>query len=161
MKFLNSSSLGGFNTKKLGLVVASAFLIVEVVIKIKGVVDENIIMPANIFLLLFLSFAVFSKEKIDDERLMAIRYFSFKKTMQLIPIAAIVDYTNRGNIAPIYFAIGTLTGYLIIYYYCRLFNPGFIFKEKTNENYSNLTLILAALFFIGVACYLIIKISAK
>lgn len=157
MKFFNSS-LGGFNTKKLGLIIAFAFLIVEVVIIIRGVVDDNIIMPANVFLLLFLCFAVFSKEKIDDERLMAIRYFSFKKTMELFPLAVIVDYVRGGNIAPIYFAIGTLMGYLFIYYFCLFFNPDFIFKEKTNEKYSNLTLVLTALFFIGAAFYLIIKI---
>jgi len=161
MKFSHSTSLSNFNTKKLGLVIALAFLTVELVIKIKGVVDENInVKLANLCFLLSLWMIVFSKEKVDDERFLAIRYYSFKKTIHLFLIAVMFDYMKGFKIAPIYFAIGTLMGYLIIYYFCVLFNPEFIFKEKTYEDKGNWRLLLVALFFIGLAFHILSEIMA-
>ena len=151
MIFSDLSSLGNSNTKKIGLVVAFAFLIVEVAIKIKGIVDEKVINPIHLFFLMSLFWAVFSKEKIDDERLRAIRYFTFKTVTQLFIIAVALDLIQNYRIEPIYFATGTLVGYLIIYYFCVLVNPEFIFVERTRRNRSNLMQILMALMLIAVA----------
>ena len=159
MQFFHSS-LGGFNTKKLGLSVALTFLIVEFAIKIKGVVDESIIEGTNMLFLYGLILAVFSKEKVDDERFVAIRYFSLKFSLQLFLIAVFIDYIRKIQITPIYFAFGTLITYLIVYYTCVLFNPKFIFKEKTEESFSNLTVFITALILIAIAFSLLVKIFA-
>ena len=79
MKFSLLSSLGDFYSKKIGLVVAFSWLVVEIVLRIRGVVDKPMIGATNIMFLTGLLMTVFSKEKTDDERFLAIRYFSFKK----------------------------------------------------------------------------------
>lgn len=158
MKFSFLSSLGNFNTKKLGLIVAFAYFVVELVIRIRGVVDQHTIAAINVMFLFGLFWAVFSKEKIDDDRFLAIRYFSFKTTMQLFPIAVIAVSIFKYNIEPIYYAIGTLIGYLLIYYFCVVFNPEFIFKEKTSKSMSNKGMIFNALILIGMALYWISEI---
>lgn len=160
MKFSLLSSLGDFNTKKIGLITAFAWLVVELVIQIRGVVDKPMIGVANIMFLSGLLMAVFSKEKIDDERFLAIRYFSFKTTMLLFTITVVAVYSFKYNVEPIYYAIGTLIGYLMIYYFCVLFNPGFIFKEKTTRSRENngFILILLMAVQIGFALYWISEI---
>jgi hypothetical protein len=61
MKFY-LNSLGDYNTKKLGLIVSFAWLVVELAIRFRGVVDQLVIDPINIMFLLSLFWAVFSKE---------------------------------------------------------------------------------------------------
>jgi hypothetical protein len=108
LKFLNLSSFGNSNTKKFGLIFSLAFLIVELAIVFKGVADEGIIKITHLFFLLSLFWAVFSKEKIDDERFQAIRYFTFKTITQLFIFAVVFDFINNYMIAPVYFGKGNL-----------------------------------------------------
>lgn len=153
MKFSLLSSLGDSSTKKLGLIVSFAWLVVELAIRIRGVIDQHVIAPINIMFLLSLFWAVFSKEKVDDERLQAIRYFSFKTTMQLFPIAVVTLVIFKYNIEPLNYAIGVLIGYLMIYYLCVFFNPEFIFKEKTRKPLKNGFLVYFAIILIGYALF--------
>lgn len=160
MKFSLLSSLGDFYSKKIGLVIAFSWLVVEIVLRIRGVVDKPMIGVANIMFSAGLLMAVFSKEKIDDERFLAIRYFSFKTTLLLFAITVVTVYSFRYNVDAIYYAIGTLIGYLMIYYFCVFFNPGFIFKEMTQKSRSNSGFILNLGLFIqiGFALYWISEI---
>lgn len=158
MKFSLLSSLGDFYSKKIGFVVAFSWLVVEIVLRIRGVVDKPMIGMTNIMFFGGLLMAVFSKEKIDDERFLAIRYFSFKTTMLLFTITVVAVYSFKYNVEPIYYAIGTLVGYLMIYYFCVLFNPEFIFKEKTSESMNSKVMIINALVLIGMALYWISEI---
>lgn len=153
MKFSTLSSLGDFNTKKLGLIVSLAWLIVELAIRIRGVVDQHVIAPINIMFLLGLFWVVFSKERIDDERFKAIRYFSFKTTVQLFPIAVAILVVFKYNIEPLNYAIGVLIGYLMIYYLCVFFNPEFIFKEKTRTPLKIGFLLYFAIILVGYAMF--------
>jgi len=161
LKFLNLSSFGNYNTKKLGLFFSFAFLIVELAIAVEGVVNESIVTLTNLFFLMSLFWAVFSKEKIDDERFQAIRYFTFKTITQLFVFAVVFDLIKNYRIAPIYFAIGTLSGYLVIYYFCVIVNPEFIYKEKTRVNpINNVTLIVTAIVLIVALINLLASIIA-
>lgn len=160
MKFSLLSSLGDFNSKKIGLVIAFSWLVVEIILRIRGVVDKPMIGGANIMFSTGLLMAVFSKEKIDDERFLAIRYFSFKTTLLLFAITVITVYSFRYNVDAIYYVIGTLMGYLIIYYFCVFFNPEFIFKEMTQKSRKNtgFVMILMVIVQIGFAMYWISEI---
>ena len=160
MKFSFLSSLGDFYSKKIGFVIAFSWLVVEIVLRIRGVVDKPMIGVTNIMFLTGLFMAVFSKEKIDDERFLAIRYFSFKTTLLLFVITIVTVYSFRYNVDAIYYAIGTLIGYLMIYYFCVFFNPDFIFKETTQKSRSNSGFILnlGLLIQIGFALYWISEI---
>lgn len=160
MKFSFLSSLGDFYSKKMGLIIAFAWLVVEIVLRIRGVVDKPMIGATNIMFLTGLIMAVFSKEKIDDERFLAIRYFSFKTTMLLFTITVVAVYSFKYNVESIYYAIGILIGYLMIYYFCALFNPDFMFKENTIKSRKNsgFIFIISVLVQIGFAMYWISEI---
>jgi hypothetical protein len=160
MKFSLLSSLGDFYSKKIGFVMAFSWLVVEIVLRIRGVVDKPMIGVANIMFLGGLFMTVFSKEKIDDERFLAIRYFSFKTTLLLFVITVVTVYSFWYNVDAIYYAIGALIGYLMIYYFCVFFNPDFIFKETTQKSRINSGFILILMVFvqIGFALYWISEI---
>jgi len=160
MKFSLLSSLGDFYSKKMGLIMAAAWLVVEVVLRIHGVVDKPMIGATNIMFLGGLIMAVFSKEKTDDERFLAIRYFSFKTTMLLFVLTIVALYSFKYNVESIYYAIGTLIGYLIIYYFCVFFNPDFIFKENTikSRKNSDVVFVMLVLVQIGFAVFWISEI---
>ena len=160
MKFSLLSSLGDFNSKKIGLVIAFSWLVVEIVLRIRGIVDKPMVGAAHIMFSTGLLMAVFSKEKIDDERFLAIRYFSFKTTLLLFAITVITVYSFRYNVDAIYYVIGTLMSYLIIYYFCVFFNPEFIFKEMTQKSRKNtgFVMILMVIVHIGFALFWISEI---
>jgi len=160
LSFSNISSLRDFNTRKLGLLVSCVFLAVKLILNLKGVDKESLVFMTNLFFLLSLNWVVFSKEKIDDERFRAIRYFSFKTTFQLVPLVAVADYLKHLNISPINFAIGMLMCYLTIYFICVFINPTFIFEERTRRTLGGWGLFLTALVFIFVAAELLLEIFA-
>jgi len=158
MKPLNSSSLANFNSKKLGIVIAFIFLIIELAIQIKGVGDENFIVKiTHLGFLVGLVLIAFNYEKVDDERFLVIRYFSFRNTMIILMIVSI---GIERKIAPIYMAIGTLMCYLIIYYLCVFFNPEMIYTEKKTDITRSWGRILSAIFAIIIATYLLCKVIA-
>jgi len=162
MKFSLLSSLGDFYSKKIGLIIAFSWLVVEIVLRIRGIVDKPMVGVAHIMFSTGLLMAVFSKEKIDDERFLAIRYFSFKTTMLLFILTVVAVYSFKYDIEPIVYAIGTLIGYLMIYYFCVLFNPNFIFKEKSPNPRKNsgfiFIFIMSVVVQIGFAMYWISEI---
>jgi len=160
MKFSFLSSLGDFYSKKLGLIMAFAWLVVEIVLRIHGVVDKPMIGATNIMFLSGLIMAVFSKEKTDDERFLAIRYFSFKTTMLIFILTVVAVYSFKYNVESIYYAIGTLIVYLMIYYFCVFFNPDFIFKENTikSRKNSDYLFIMLAIIQVGFAMFWISEI---
>jgi len=162
MKLLSTSSLAHFSGKKLGMVVTLVFLIVELSIIIKGVGDMNffdnfIVRMTHLGFLVGLMLIAFNYEKVDDERFLVIRYFSFRNTMIILMI---ISVGIEKKIAPIYLAIGTLMCYLIIYYICVFFNPEIIFKENKAVITRSWGRILSAIFATFIAIYLLCKIIA-
>jgi hypothetical protein len=73
--------------------------------------------------------------------------------MQLFTIAVFSLFIFKYNIGPLNYAIGILIGYLMIYYLCVVFNPEFIFKEKTRKPLKSSFLIYFAIIFIGYALF--------
>ena len=150
MKLSNLSSLNENYVKRIGLIFASIFIVMEIVAHITGVIEKLDVQNINIYLLLSLSLAAFSKEKIDDERLKAIRYFSLKLTFNLLIVSLAINYLLKSNIETIYIAISSLIIYLIVFNLANHFNPEFIFKEETKTNKKNIKFLVGIMIFIGI-----------
>ena len=150
MKLSNLSALNQPYAKKIGILLASIFIILEIVAKITGTLeagDQASITIINVFILLALSMAVYSKEKTDDERTQIIRYFSLKTSFQLLIGAILINHWNDSIVEPIYIAIASLIIYLLIFHLSNYFNPGFIFKEKTKKNKAEIKLVTVIMGF--------------
>lgn len=158
MKLSNLSALNAYSAKRLGILFASIFIVIEIVAKITGTLETIDIHLMNLYIVGALSLAVFSKEKIDDERTQIIRYFAVKTSFKLLILGLAALYVLKINIELIYIAISSLILYLIIFYLSNYFNPGFIFKEETKSNKNNIKGIIGIMIFIGVIyLYSIIK----
>lgn len=160
MKLSKLSALNQPYAKKIGILFASIFIILEIIAKITGTleaIDQSLIIIINVFILLSLNMAVFSKEKTDDERTRIIRYFSLKTSFQILIVTMVVNYWNS-IIEAIYLAIASLILYLLIFHLANYYNPSFIFKEETKKNKAdiNLTAVLMS-FFVIAMLYNIIK----
>ncbi len=157
MKLSNLSSLNPHYVKRIGLIFASLFIALEIVAKLTGVIDEIDTSLINLYILVSMSFIAFSKEKVDDERSKAIRYFSLKLTFGYLMFGIALIYAAESildtkiNIELIYIAISSLIVYSIIFYLASYFNPDFIFKEETKKNVKGIKFIVGIMIFIGFA----------
>lgn len=158
MKLSKLSSLNAHYVKRTGLIFASLFIVLEIIAKICGVIEEIDLRLINIYILGSLFFVAFSKEKVDDERSKIIRYFSLKFTFGfLIDVIAIIYYF-KFNIELIYIAISSLIVYLIVFYLANYYNPEFIFKEETKKDKRPMKVFFGIMVFIGfIFLYNIIK----
>jgi len=68
MKLSNLSALNQHYVKRIGILFASIFIIIEIVANLTGTIEEIDTHLINLYILVALSLAVFSKEKTDDER---------------------------------------------------------------------------------------------
>lgn len=151
MKISNLSALNQHYVKRIGLIFASIFIIMEIVAKLTGTIEEIDTHLINLYILVALSLTVFSKEKTDDERTQIIRYFSVKTSFRLLIAGLAIIYILKFKIELIYIAISSLILYLIIFYLTNYFNPGFVFKEETKNNKESIKFIVAIMIFIGIA----------
>lgn len=158
MKLSNLSALNQHYVKRLGVFFASLFIIIELVAKLTGTLDEINIRLINLYILVALSLTVFSKEKTDDERTKIIRYFTIKISFRLLIAGLAAIYIFNYRVDFIYIAISSLIIYLLIFYSVDYFNPSFIFKEETKTNNRAIKLVMGIMIFIGIAfLYNIIK----
>lgn len=158
MKLSNLSALNQHYVKRLGVLLASLFIIIEIVAKLTGTLEEIDVRLINLYILVALSLTVFSKEKIDDERTKIIRYFAIKMSYRLLIAGLATIYMLSYGIDLIYIAISSLIIYLLIFYLANYLNPSFIFKEETKTNKGSIKLIVGVMIFIGIAfLYDIIK----
>lgn len=156
MKLSNLSALKEHSVKRTGIIFAGIFIVLEIVAKVTGAIEQMDVSLVNLFTMSALFMAAFSKDKVDDERSQTIRYFSIKVTFKCLLIAILINYIYKLNIESIYIANLSLIAYLIIYHLANYYNPEFIFKEGTRrKNWSDkLTVIIMILigtsFFIHI-----------
>lgn len=160
MKLSNLSALNEPYAKKVGILFAGIFILLEIVAKLTGTLEATspfLIKFSNLFILLALSKAVFSKEKTDDERTRIIRYFSLKTSLQLLIGALAINYLGEYIAESIYIVIASLILYLLIFHLSNYYNPSFIFKEKTKKYNTDTLDVIIMVVFIIVMLYNIIK----
>jgi hypothetical protein len=151
MKLSNLSALNQHYVKRIGIIFASIFIIMEIVAKLTGTIEQIDLRLVNLYIMLALFMAAFSKDKVDDERSKIIRYFTLKVTFRYLLAAIATNYILELNIESIYIAISFLIIYLIIFQVANYYNPEFIFKEETKQNKRFVKLIVIIMIFIGIA----------
>jgi hypothetical protein len=158
MKTSNLSSLNQPYVKRIGLLFAGIFIVMEIFAKLTGAIEKIDLTLVNLYILVALSMAAFSKEKTDDERHQIIRYFSFKLTVRIIIAGLAIIYVMKYNVETIYIAIASLLTYLLIFHLADYFNPNFIFKEETKKNPNIIKMFVGIMIIIGISfLYSIIK----
>lgn len=151
MKSSDFSPLNKYYVKRIGLILAGFLITLSIVAKLTGILEEIELRLINVYILLSLLLAAFSKEKVDDERSQKIRYFSLKFTFNLLIIFIAFNYLFKFNFESIYLAISSLIIYLVIFYLANYFNPKFIFKEDTNPNRIRIIMFVGGAILIGFA----------
>ena len=151
MKLSDLSSLNAHYVKRIGLIFASLFIALEIVAKLTGVIEGIDLRLYNLYILVSLLSAVFSKEKVDDERSKIIRYFSLKSTFKLLIFSIAINYCYELKLESIYIAISSLIVYLIIYYLASYFNPEFIFKEEILKYRYGIKFYVGIMIFLGIS----------
>lgn len=155
MKSLNWNGLFTNKFKKIGLIFAAIYIGIDIINKIYGVEDKAIIIDPIYYIIMSLNIAMFSKEKVEDERTQIIRHFALKLTFTIliltllfaIPLTKIFhsNFSYYCIIIPIlcYFPIFELANY---------YNPAYIFKEgvthKGSEQLSIMALSTGVIMFI-------------
>mgnify|MGYP006301486207 CR=1 FL=1 len=135
MKASSLSSLNDFRVKKTALIFTIIFGTLQVLMSVFQLYEGDPIRKfMNFIILLTLLMAVYSKEKLDDERVQQVRYFSLKMSFYVLIIFLGFNYFAGFGISAIYVGIGSLLFYLIVFYLGLFFNPAFIFIEKTNRS---------------------------
>ena len=151
MKTSNLSSLNQHYVKRIGVLFASVFIIMELIAKLTGAIEKIDISLVNLYILVALSLAAFSKEKTDDERDQIIRYFSLKLSLRILIAGLAIVYVLKYNVETIYIGISSLIIYLLIFHLADYFNPSFIFKEETKNNPNFIKMIVGIMVIIGIA----------
>jgi hypothetical protein len=135
MKTTPISALNDFKAKKTGIIFATIFGVLQIIMKVLNLYqDSQIVNLLNFIILLSLLIAVYSKEKKDDERMWQIRYFSLKMGFYLLIILLAIKHFFLLKVDTVYLAIGSLVFYLMVFYLSAYFNPAFIFIEKTGNS---------------------------
>jgi len=150
MKISNLSALDQHYVKRIGIIFASIFILLEIIAKLTGTIEKIDMHFFNLYILLSLTMIAFSKEKTDDERTQIIRYFSLKMSFRLLIAGLATINFLKFKIESIYIAISSLILYLIIFYLTNYFNPDFVFKEETKNNKGGVKFIVAIMIFIGL-----------
>jgi hypothetical protein len=142
MKTTPISALNDFKAKKTGIIFATIFGVLQIIMKVLNLYqDSQIVNLLNFIILLSLLIAVYSKEKKDDERMWQIRYFSLKMGFYLLIILLAIKHFFLLKVDTVYLAIGSLVFYLMVFYLSAYFNPAFIFVENTgNSEFHKVTL---------------------
>jgi hypothetical protein len=151
MKTSNLSSLNEHYVKRIGVLFATIFIFMELIAKLTGAIEKIDIMLVNLYIIVALFMAAFSKEKTDDERYQIVRYFSLKLTFRILIVGLAIAYVLKYNVETIYVAISSLIIYLLVFQLADYFNPNFIFKEETNKNPNFIKMIVGIMIIIGIS----------
>ena len=132
MKSMNWNGLYDNNFKSIGLIFAAIFIVIEIVGKITRMPDTTST-GMNIYLIIVSLFlAMFSKEKIEDERILIIRYFALKQTFTIVIVVISITSARHFNFS-YYSIIASMLCYFPIFQLANSYNPDFIFKERTSK----------------------------
>ena len=142
MKSLNWNGLYANKFKRIGLIFAALFIVIEGVNRYYGVDNSNSINLTIYFIIYSLFLAIFSKEAIEDERIQIIRYFSLKQTFSIVILAILMTNISHSNFS-YYSIIGSMLCYFPIFELTNYFNPDFIFKERTAKKGSETFVTMA------------------
>ena len=139
MKSLNWNGLYANKFKKIGLIFTAIFIILDIIGKVSGMDDSTIFIGPVYILILSLMIAIFSKEKIEDERIQVIRYFALKQTFSIVIVTVLfsIPLTKifHSNFS-YYCIIVPMLCYFPIFELANYYNPNFIFKEQTSNKTS-------------------------
>lgn len=140
--------------RRFGLVLVFLLVAVELLAYLADVHEAVNLRYLRAFTLGALGMIAFSKEKIDDERVQAIRYFSLKLTFCFLLIISVVTYISVISIDLLNALILSLIVYLIIFHLANRFNPEFVFKEEVNNSKTfNMVGIGIFVFFVISSLY--------
>ncbi|HUX53330.1 MAG TPA: hypothetical protein VMV56_02830 [Williamwhitmania sp.] len=154
MKGPNLFALNEHSIRRTGLIFAGIFIVLEIIAKVTGSIQHMHVSLVNIYTMLALFMAAFSKDKVDDERSQAIRYFSLKVTFKCLLAAISINYIYKFNFESIYIANSSLIVYLIIYHLANYYNPVFIFKEGTRKKNWSDKLLVIIMLLIGTSFFI-------
>lgn len=145
MKSINWNGLYANKFKKAGLIFAMLFIFIDIIERISGMDDIVIIGPIY-FTILSLVIAIFSKEKLEDERIQVIRYFALKQTFSIVILSVLltIAFTRIAHSSFTYYSIIVpMLCYFPIFELANYYNPDFIFKERTSEKGSEAVIVVA------------------
>lgn len=139
MKSINWNGLYANKFKKIGLIFAAIFIFIDLIARFSNMEDKSLLSPAY-FIIYSLIIAMFSKEKIEDERIKIIRYFSLKQTFSIVILTVLltilVNKTLHYSNFSYYSIIIPMLCYFPIFELVNIYNPAFIFKEGTSNKAS-------------------------
>lgn len=152
MKSLNWNGLFANKFKSIGLIFAAIFIIAEAVGRFSGMDDKTSINLTVYFIIYSLHLAIFSKEKIEDERVQIIRYFALKQTFSILILVILMTNISHSNFS-YYSIIASMLCYFPIFELANYFNPDWIFKERTakkgSESFVSMALIIGLIASVG------------
>lgn len=141
-------SLGTYTDKKAFLILGSLFFVTLLLSRHFELPQPYIIFGKLFTVGLFIG-AIFTREKIDDERSQQLRYFALKLSFVGMALWSIMhDGPNESVFYPIMAAIAV---YFIAFYLANYFNPEYLFKESTLKKPSIVSYVVISailLFFI-------------
>lgn len=154
MNFSFFSILEAHYMRRFGLVLVFLLVAVELLAYLADVYEAVNLRYLRASTLGALGMIAFSKEKIDDERVQAIRYFSLKLTFGFLLIISVVTYLSVISIDLLNALILSLIVYLITFHLANRFNPEFVFKEEVNNSKTfNMVGIGIFVFFVIASLY--------
>ena len=119
-----------------------------------GYIDK-VMFPFHFIIIFGLMMLTFSKEKIDDEGIQKIRYFttkfSFRLVIILIPAYLMVTNLDRVSFSvyPIFYIIeGVLIFYQVVFRIGLKMNPKIMYSEATGKNTGFIILLICILILI-------------
>lgn len=148
MKSINWNGLYANKFKKAGLIFAAIFILLDLIGRFSEMEDKSFITPVY-FIIYSLMIAMFSREKIEDERVQIIRYFALKQTFSIVIVTVLlaIPVTRIFHSSFSYYCIIIpMLCYFPIFELVNTYNPAFIFKEGTsNKTSEQLTQMVLAM----------------
>lgn len=145
MKSPNWNGLYANKFKKIGLVFAVLFISLDLIGRFSAMEDKLLFTPIY-FIIFSLLTAIFSKEKIEDERIQIIRNFALRQTFSIIILTILlaIPLTKifHSNFS-YYCIIVPMLCYFPVFELANYYNPAFIFKEETSNKTSEQITIMA------------------
>lgn len=149
-------TLGTYTDKKASLILGSLFFVTLLLCRHFELSRGYIILGKLITVLLFIA-AIFTREKIDDERSQQLRYFALKLSFVTMALWSIMyDGSNESAFKPIMAAIAV---YFIAFYLANHFNPDYLFKESVTKKPSYISYIIFSAILLVFVVKLIITIT--
>lgn len=160
------TSLYDYKVKKHALIAAAIFFIIDKIIYLLESYYEYIFIHhifLNYLVVFSLLMAASSKDKVDDERSLLIRYSVLKQSLSLFVLVfgIIAMFSNIFHVESLsmltilYCIQGLLAVHIVLVYLGNKYNPSWLFKEKTAPDNYNKMMIGLFYGFYAIAALLI------